>query len=361
MVPKERKSHSDTGIVDWFPQEKTKSGVVKGAEYFAAELRSSVKMREIIQNHGGFCFWILREMSLRELLNSGEKGSVLLGSFELNYLDKSLHSRMAAAGVSVYEVVSAYLDSMESCPCIGIQKCHFCGSRFIPTGWAYVELRLGRRVCPICAKLATDGTQILPWLGKDKAEIAYEVSFGYELQGFLSGGARISFEGPPQRDSERAAQSMRLHAASTENFERDFLAVALRPKELQVRLAFGFWEQWLMQCGDNSYRSADDGHVCLSEGEETICNFLSRHGVPHTREPRYLDYVDADVAALVRHFKGDFEIAGTIFEFAGLAGAAEYDKKMAIKLNIAARLGMPIRVIYPADLAKLELIFQEYL
>jgi hypothetical protein len=67
--------------------------------------------------------------------------------------------------------------------------------------------------------------------------------------------------------------------------------------------------------------------------------------------------VDDQWEALVRHFKGDFEVDGVIYEYAGMDGDVQYDKKMLVKLSYAERLGIKVVVLKPGDLEKLQEIF----
>lgn len=326
---------------------------------FVHELQSSEKLSDLIKRFGGFWMWILRSLSADALRARGMNASLMFGTFEFLSLDGSIYERMAKAKVSVPEVTALFVDGMEECPCIGRMNCLFCGKVFIPTGWSFVDLRLGQRVCGLCAQLASDGQQSLPWLGMPNGEISDEISFGLSLQRKLHQDGTLTFSEAPQHDSEIALRKLRLHALPDEDFVKAFLTVALRPKEPQVRLVFGYWEQWLREInGERSVGLAGlDGHACNSQGEKSICDFLFQRGIEHRREPKYSDLVPHQSAALVRHFKGDFEIAGVVYEYAGMDGNVDYDTKLSVKLNCAEQTGLKVVVIKPADLEKLSVIF----
>jgi hypothetical protein len=326
---------------------------------FVQELQATEELSDLIKRFGGFWLWILRSLSADALRARGMNKSLMFGTFEFLYLNESIYERMAVADVSVPEVTALFVDAMDECPCIGRQNCLFCGNMFIPTAWSFVDLRLGQRACVLCAQIASDGQQSLPWLGMPKGEISDEISFGLSLQRKLHQDGTLTFSEAPQYDSEIAFRKLRQHALSDEDFVKAFLTVALRPKEPQVRLVFGYWEHWLREIhGERKIGLAGlDGHACNSHGEKAICDYLFQHGIEHRREPKYSELVHDQSAALVRHFKGDFEIDGVVYEYAGMDGSVDYDKKLLVKLTYAEQLGLKVVVIKPGDLEKLNDIF----
>ena len=104
---------------------------------------------------------------------------------------------------------------------------------------------------------------------------------------------------------------------------------------------------------------ASDGHLCLSYGERDICEFLQLHGLAHSREPVYANFVEhgEDFGAS----RGDFLIGKVIYEYAGLAGNEIYDTKLLAKVTAAREQGLEVRVIKPGDLANLPDIFADHL
>lgn len=326
---------------------------------FVSELQNTEELSDLIQRFGGFWMWVLRTISGDELRARGVKDSLMFGTYEFFYLNESIYERMAAADVSAAEVTSIFVDAMEKCPCIGFEKCVFCEQIFIPTGWSYVNLKLGQRVCALCAQLASDGRQAFPWLEMSNEAIKEEIAFGLSLQRDLHRNGTLTFKEAPQYDSEIAFRTLRLYSLPDEDFVKGFLTVALRPKEPQVRLVYGYWEQWLREIHGAKRNSTTgvDGHSCNSLGEKRICDYLFQQGIEHRREPKYSELVDDQWEALVRHFKGDFEVDGVIYEYAGMDSDVEYDKKMLVKLNYAERLGIKVVVIKPGDLEKLQDIF----
>lgn len=95
------------------------------------------------------------------------------------------------------------------------------------------------------------------------------------------------------------------------------------------------------------------GHLCLSEGERTICEELMRRGVPHGREPVYWKISGLNPSegrSVFGEMRGDYIIGRTILEYAGLHGHAEYDQKMQTKLRLCSEHGIEMKVVYPDDL-----------
>jgi hypothetical protein len=100
-----------------------------------------------------------------------------------------------------------------------------------------------------------------------------------------------------------------------------------RPSLKCVRTKFGDWFRALVKAdvlrgGPRTARGtrciADDGHLCHSLGEKTLCDLFKRFGVSHEREVRY----PGD-----RSFRADWAIGEYLIEYLGLAGNPEYDAK----------------------------------
>jgi hypothetical protein len=122
----------------------------------------------------------------------------------------------------------------------------------------------------------------------------------------------------------------------------------LRPSQRTIKKCGG-WESLLGRAMLLPHRRArgytvvgSDGHVCDSLGEQAICNFLTSHGVRHTREPRYPG----------RTWIADFGVGNVFIEYFGLAGQPGYDSKTRAKLKYAQSTALDLIAIYPADLAR---------
>jgi hypothetical protein len=123
-----------------------------------------------------------------------------------------------------------------------------------------------------------------------------------------------------------------------------------RPPLDQVKTLFGSWFQALVASGvlaDDIIRRARgiqclaaDGHVCLSLGEKTIDDLLTRARIPHEREPHYPK----------SHYRADWQVGTTFVEYYGLAGDPVYDGRRAEKEAVAREHGIAVLGIQPQEL-----------
>jgi len=344
--------------IAWFDFYRLGSQQANSAVAFAAEIQELQKFQRLLQTHGAFWAQALRDVSAEMLKTGGQTKNLMFGSFEFYALDKDLQSRMIAQKVSAVEVISLITEAQDECPCIGYRQCMFCAETFIPTGYAFVELKLGMRACALCAYLASDGEQRWPWSEININVLSEEIDFGSDLQSQLQSAGTLTYGGAPQKDSVSAFRKLRLHALENADYVKGFLTVALRPKEPQVRRVYGYWEQWLQRSSANSSNTnkGTDGHTCNSKGEKIICDYLHEKGIEHRREPAYADFVVGDDQSLVAHFKGDFEVDGVIVEFAGMASDPLYQARLDVKLNHAKKLNLDVMVVGPEDLGDLDAI-----
>ncbi|MGP6178448.1 hypothetical protein ACTU6U_14240 [Microbacterium sp. A196] len=119
------------------------------------------------------------------------------------------------------------------------------------------------------------------------------------------------------------------------------------------------WGKWLAQARvlgegwrpSRGYISvAADGHPCRSLFERIIDDYFSAHGIQHEPEPHY-PYDDE-----LNPFgsRADWRLAdGRFVEAAGLMSTAAYAAKMAKKVELAHRFGIPLLVLTEADLPHL--------
>ena len=100
---------------------------------------------------------------------------------------------------------------------------------------------------------------------------------------------------------------------------------------------------------------ASDGHICRSLGELAIDDYLTSAGIAHDTEPPWPQHPELNPKGRQR---GDWLLNdGTYVEYAGLTGDEAYDRKMAAKARMAAELGIPLIVVYPSDLHRLDEVF----
>lgn len=103
---------------------------------------------------------------------------------------------------------------------------------------------------------------------------------------------------------------------------------------------------------------ATDGHVCNSLEEQEIDNWLSAHGIAHTKEPMYPPH---NVFNPKGKRRADWQVEGTLIEFFGLVGDPRYDAKRDDKVALASALGLDLLAVYPADLWNIDELLSAHL
>ena len=144
---------------------------------------------------------------------------------------------------------------------------------------------------------------------------------------------------------------------STDQWPKVFRAYADIGGTDHVKKKFGSWFEALARTGalpDGVLATArgirclaQDGHVCHSLDEQRIDDWLSTHGLPHEREPRYPAHPILNPTGRRR---ADWKVLNTFIEYFGLIGEPDYDKKMAEKILLAQHCHIDLIAIYPSDL-----------
>ena len=96
---------------------------------------------------------------------------------------------------------------------------------------------------------------------------------------------------------------------------------------------------------------AKDGHFCLSLAEKIVDDWLSAHGVPHEKEPKYPFHVDLNPNKLLR---ADWKVNEILIEYAGLMNDYEYAIKMERKKSLVDILNLEVIVLNERNLDKLD-------
>lgn len=127
-------------------------------------------------------------------------------------------------------------------------------------------------------------------------------------------------------------------------------------------LEFDSWFKALEQSGalPEGYRysgtgvwcTAKEGHKCHSLAEQRIDNWLTEHGIDHTREPEYPGHDDYNPSG---RRKADWKTEdGVYIEYFGMVGDSSYDEKTEEKLALADEYGIDLLSIYPENLEDLD-------
>lgn len=140
---------------------------------------------------------------------------------------------------------------------------------------------------------------------------------------------------------------------------------SLLPWKDSVNLLFGSWAHMLEVAGLLSARQrgrgghqsiATDGHHCLSLGERAICEYLTKNGVEHSKEPLYPHHEKLNPNGLMR---GDFLVHGTVIEFAGMMSNEEYAERMSNKQKLAKLSNISWLKLEASSLIDLEEMLQK--
>jgi len=116
---------------------------------------------------------------------------------------------------------------------------------------------------------------------------------------------------------------------------------SLLPFHETAKRLFGSWAHLLEESGLLSQRQrgkgghqsiASDGHLCLSLGERAICEYLTKNGLVHEKEPKYPYHELLNPNFLLR---GDFLVNEIIIEFAGMMSNPDYALRMKDKQKLA--------------------------
>lgn len=213
--------------------------------------------------------------------------------------------------------------------------------------WTYPQFGPAR-YCFRCCEAARNGTS--GHLSRDEA---------------VSALARLAevMEGIPPQNFAFQTVPIDIDAA-----RRDQIVQALRavppPDPLKTLLDVPDWLGVLQSAGlvDNGWRPsmgtwcrAEDGHRCRSLLEKSIDDWLYRHGITHSPEPRWPVHPTLNPSGRKR---GDWLLAdGTFIECAGVLTDRQYARKIEEKRRLAEQLGVRLIIILPTDIGRLESLF----
>ncbi len=102
---------------------------------------------------------------------------------------------------------------------------------------------------------------------------------------------------------------------------------------------------------------AMDGHICDSNEEAFVDNWMFEHEIVHGTQPLYPRHSELNPKGFIR---ADFMIDLAYIEYAGLITRSFYRERLDRKLALAAQLGLDIVVIKPTDLSHLETVLGRF-
>ena len=222
-------------------------------------------------------------------------------------------------------------------------KCIICEREFYPQCDREWVNRVPPVFCQFCLQMgfsaSTDFYKRMGFSAQERKENFIEgVKVYSDYFGFIP---------PVGYQKRKAIQQLNQAGIPIEELIYAIKVSSLLPWTGTINEMFGSWAHFLeeaellsqRQRGRGGHQSiASDGHLCLSMGERAICEFLTKNGIAHSREPMYPFDKTLNPNGLLR---GDFYVDGVIIEFAGMMSNPEYASKMKNKSKLAKKKGIP--------------------
>jgi hypothetical protein len=219
-------------------------------------------------------------------------------------------------------------------------ECVLCGSAFYPQSQHEWVGLVPPIYCGICLEMGMSAsTDFFRKLGFNSEERVENFTTGIQIYADYFGFI-------PSVSNQKRTVLSQLFVSGIDVEELNFAmkVSSLLPWKDTVSELFGSWAHLLEKSGLLSARQrgrgghqsiASDGHHCLSLGERAICEFLTKNGMNHEKEPMYPHHAVLNPNGLLR---GDFLVNGMIIEFAGMMSNSEYAERMAEKQKLAKAL-----------------------
>jgi hypothetical protein len=205
------------------------------------------------------------------------------------------------------------------------------------------------RYCMDCCFQVRNGDPRATWFeGEVKAALRdLRDAFGaIPPQSFPSG--RVPHDGPPEGRDLRIRALMAMPPAETIKRvlgQQDWMGT------LQAAGLVG--QTWRPSRG--TWCHAADGHKCRSLLEKAIDDWLTARSIPHECEPKWPRHDELNPSGAKR---ADWLLPdGTYVECAGMLENKDYAEKIAVKQQLANAVGIPLIVVGPTDMHRLERIF----
>jgi hypothetical protein len=233
--------------------------------------------------------------------------------------------------------------------------CPVCGKDFWNgnlTVWMYRQFGPAR-YCEDCCMQVRNGAPQAKWAKSDVVAALSALSSALEAIPTQAFSFQIL---PPDAPEEQRDQWMRalvaMPTAETVKHvlgEKDWLGV--------LRTAGLVGDGWRSSRG--TWCHARDGHRCRSLLEKSIDDWFSSHGIAHECEPYWPPHPLLNPSGRKR---ADWLLDdGTYVECAGMMEEPDYAIKIAHKRELAHLLNIPLYVIGPTDLQRLDRIFATHL
>lgn len=251
-----------------------------------------------------------------------------------------------------------YITALHECEHFDIARCIVCDENFHPEGC---------RLLPICgAPPVICASCVGVFDGESHQEVLYRAPSPRSLASHeqitsLLGSALLNFFDEfsyiPATDLQLRNELARVtyKEADRDVYISRFKLLAVVAPFYLAKLHFRSNAIYLDSVGlfegrapQGGYRSiASDGHICLSLGERSICEFFVSLGIHHEKEPRYPPHSELNPNGL---YRADFKVGEWLIEFAGRMSIPEYAARMKDKQKLARSAGLKLCVLEPRDL-----------
>lgn len=240
-------------------------------------------------------------------------------------------------GVISDKLLEIFVNENFTCVHYEETECVLCGSTFYPQSQHEWVGLVPPIYCGICLEMGmSTSTDFFRKLGFKSDERVANFTTGIQIYSDYFGFI-------PNVSNQKRTVLSQLFVSGIDIEELNFAmkVSSLLPWKDTVSDLFGSWAHLLESSGLLSTRQrgrgghqsiASDGHHCLSLGERAICEFLTKNGMAHDKEPMYPLHDVLNPNGLLR---GDFLVNGTIIEFAGMMSNLEYAARMAEKQKLA--------------------------
>lgn len=239
--------------------------------------------------------------------------------------------------------LEVFMDKYYSCSHFEVTICSICGREFLPQCNSEWVNRVPPIFCQFCLNMAfSASTDFYKKIGFSEIERKDNFVKGTRLYAEYFG--IIPAVGYQKR---KVIQQLFQSGVPIDELILAIKVSSLLPWTETIANLYESWAHFLEEVGLLSKRQrgkgghqsiASDGHLCLSMGERAICEFLTKNGLVHIKEPMYPIDEKLNPNGLMR---GDFEVNGLIIEFAGMMSNPDYALNIKNKSKLAKKFGIP--------------------
>lgn len=303
----------------------------------------------------------LKEFKKIEATSKSEESfiAVIVGNHNPENESRNLRPLERMGEISKY-FMKLFLEENYNCKHFEEKICRLCKEKFFPQMSSEWPGRVPPDYCGICLEMSFSGsTEFFRLMSYSEDE--RKDNFISGIKTFSEFFGLIPKVGTTKR---RLITQLRKSGVSGEDLDLALMASSLLPWHETAKEMFGSWAHLLeaaelleqRQRGRGGHQSiGSDGHLCLSMGERAICEYLTRKGINHSKEPLYPIDKNFNPNGLLR---GDFLVGSIIIEFAGMMSNKEYAERMKQKSKLAKSKGIPWVEVEGSQLEDLDLMLE---